>query len=54
VLTVGGVVVVTALSLALIVAISAPYRGTISVDSRPVEIVMEEVARGDLGAIGPP
>jgi hypothetical protein len=54
VLTVGGVVVVTALSLALIVAISAPYRGTISVDSRPVELVMQEVARGDLGAIGPP
>ena len=53
-LTVGGVVVVTALSLALVVAISAPYRGTLSVDPRPIEAAAEQVAMGDLGAIGPP
>ena len=38
----------------VIVAISAPYRGTISVDSGPIELVEEEIGRGDLGAIGPP
>lgn len=52
--TVGGLVVVTALALALVVAVSAPYRGTLSVDVRPIEVVLEQVSQGDLGAIGPP
>jgi hypothetical protein len=54
VVTVGGVVVVTALALALVVAVSAPYRGTISVDSRPIEVVLDELSRGGLEVIGPP
>lgn len=52
--TVGGLVVVTALALALVVAVSAPYRGTLSVDVHPIEVVLEQVSQGDLGAIGPP
>lgn len=53
-ITVGGVVIVTALALALVVAISAPYRGTLSVDPHAVALVTEQVGQGDLGAIGPP
>lgn len=53
-LTVGGVVVVTALALALVVTVSAPYRGTMSVDPRPLAVVADQVGSGDLGAIGPP
>lgn len=52
--TVGGVVVVTALALALIVAVSAPYRGTISVDAHPLEVVLEALRRGDPDLVGPP
>ena len=51
---IGGLVVITALALALVVAVSAPYRGTISVDPLPIATVLEEVRRGDLDAIGPP
>ena len=53
-LTVGGVVVITALALALVIAIGAPYRGTISVDPRPLGLVLDQVGRGTLGAIGQP
>ncbi len=52
--TVGGLVVITALALALVVAVSAPYRGTISVDPLPLAIVLGEVNQGDLDAVGPP
>ena len=52
--TVGGIVILTALALALVVAVSAPYRGTISVEVDPIAIVLDEVTQGDLGAIGPP
>ncbi len=53
-IAVGGIVVVTALALALIVAVSAPYRGSISVDPLPIVIVLDEVRGADLDAIGPP
>lgn len=54
VVTVGGLVVVTALALALVVAVSAPYRGTISVDERPIAVVLDELSHGELDVIGPP
>ena len=53
-IAIGGLVVITALALALVVSVSAPFRGTITVDPRPLATVLDEVNRSDLDPIGPP
>lgn len=53
-LTLAGLVVVVALALALMLAVSAPYRGSIAVDARPLLVVHRELGDGRLGAVAGP
>lgn len=50
-IVIGGLVLVIALDLALVVAIGAPFRGSLRVDARPVVDVRDRVA-GDLAPRG--
>jgi hypothetical protein len=51
-LAIMGLVVVTALDLALVVAVSEPYKGTIVVDPRPLADVVDDLDRGVFGPWG--
>lgn len=45
-------VVIVALDLALVVAVTAPYQGPITVDPSPLRGVLEEIDRGVFGSVG--
>ncbi|KAA0235361.1 MAG: hypothetical protein JJLCMIEE_01717 [Acidimicrobiales bacterium] len=49
---ISGLVVIVALDLALVVAVTAPYQGPITVDPSPLLGVLEEIDRGVFGSVG--
>lgn len=51
VIIIGGLIVLIALDLALVVAISDPYRGPMSVTATPIERVLNDLERGRFGSL---
>lgn len=50
-IVIGGLVVLIALDLALVVAISDPFRGSLRVVPRPIEAVLRELEAGRFGSL---